>query len=113
MLTQIHACYPLENTLVDCVSTGHPALFDNSDIDALGGCPVQFLAPEEDNTFTPELKEYVLKTMPTRGIDWDYQFFAGLKHGFATRGDENNPVQRRGLERAKNAAVAWFKMYLH
>ena len=66
------------DTLVDCVSTGHPAMFDNS-----------------------------------LGIDWDYQYFAGLKHGFCTRGDQNDEVARKGLERAKNAAVAWFYRYLH
>ncbi|OCT50106.1 endo-1,3-1,4-beta-D-glucanase [Cladophialophora carrionii] len=92
-----------ENAFVDCVSTAHPALMENADIDAIG-CPVQFLAPEEDNTFTPEMKEYTLKTLPTLGIDFDYQYFAGLKHGFATRGDVNDPKQKHGLERAKNAA---------
>ena len=99
--------------LVDSVSSAHPGLFDKSTIDALGDCPVQFIAPEDDFTFTPELKEHVLKTLPTLGIDWDYQFFKGLAHGFATRGDVNNPVQKHGLERAKNVAVSWFKEYLH
>ncbi|KAJ9616470.1 hypothetical protein H2200_000189 [Cladophialophora chaetospira] len=98
--------------LVDSVTSAHPGLFDNADVDALGDCPVQFIAPEDDFTFTPELKEYVLKTLPTKGIDWDYQYFAGLAHGFATRGDSKNPVQKRGLERAKNVAVTWFKEYL-
>ncbi|KIW70386.1 hypothetical protein PV04_02659 [Phialophora macrospora] len=101
-----------ENALVDCVSTAHPALFQNADIDAIG-CPVQFIAPEVDNTFTPELKEYALKTLPTLGIDFDYQYFHGLKHGFATRGNVNDPKQKHGLERAKNVAVDWFREYLH
>jgi dienelactone hydrolase len=87
-------------------------MFDKSDVDGLGHCPVQWLAPEEDFTFTPELKEYVLKTMPTLNIDWDYQYFAGVKHGFATRGDVNNPVQKAALTRAKNAAVSWFREHL-
>jgi dienelactone hydrolase len=101
-----------EHALVDCVSTGHPAMFDNADVDALGACPVQFIAPEDDFTFPPELKEYVLKTMPTLGVDFDYQYFAGLKHGFATRGDVKDERQKRGLERAKNVAVGWFSTYL-
>jgi dienelactone hydrolase len=102
-----------EHALVDCASTAHPALFDKPDVDALGACPIQFIAPEEDFTFTPELKEYVLKTVPTLGIDFDYQYFTGVAHGFATRGDDKNPVQKKGLERAKNVAVSWFREYLH
>jgi dienelactone hydrolase len=98
---------------IDCMSTGHPAQFDKGDIEALGGCPVQLLAPEEDFTFTPELKEHCLKVLPTVGIDWDYQYFHGVKHGFCTRGDQNDKVQKQALERAKNAAVAWFGQYLH
>jgi len=100
------------NDLVDCVSTGHPALFDESDVDAVG-VPIQLLAPEDDFTFTPELKQYCNKVLPTLGIDFDYQHFAGLAHGFATRGDVNNPTQKKGLERAKNVAVSWFREYLH
>jgi dienelactone hydrolase len=101
-----------ENALVDCVSTAHPAMLDNAAIDAVG-CPVQFIAPEDDFTYTPELKEYTLKTLPTLGIEFDYQYFPGLKHGFATRGDVKDPKQKHGLERAKNAAVLWFREYLH
>jgi dienelactone hydrolase len=95
------------------VSAAHPALFGTGDLDILGACPVQFIAPEDDFTFTPELKEHALKVLPTLGIDWDYQYFAGVKHGFASRGDVNNPVQKKALERAKNVAAAWFRQYLH
>ncbi|KIW34890.1 hypothetical protein, variant [Cladophialophora immunda] len=100
------------NDLVDCISTAHPSLLEKAEIDAVG-VPVQLLAPEEDPTFTPELKEYSLKVLPTLNIDYDYQYFAGLVHGFATRGDTSNPTQKKGLERAKNAAVSWFREYLH
>ncbi|EXJ59526.1 esterase/lipase [Cladophialophora psammophila CBS 110553] len=100
------------NNLVDCISTAHPSLLEKAEIDAVG-CPTQLLAPEEDPTYTPELKEYSLKVLPTLNIDYDYQYFAGLTHGFATRGDTENPTQKKGLERAKNAAVSWFREYLH
>ncbi|KIY02293.1 uncharacterized protein Z520_02431 [Fonsecaea multimorphosa CBS 102226] len=100
------------NNLIDCVSTAHPSLLDKAEIDALG-VPTQILAPEEDPLYTPELKEYSLKTLPTLNIEYDYQYFPGLAHGFATRGDTKDPKQKKGLERAKNAAAAWFREYLH
>ncbi|OAP56255.1 hypothetical protein AYL99_09434 [Fonsecaea erecta] len=100
------------NNIIDCVSTAHPSLLEKAEIDALS-VPTQILAPEDDPLYTPELKEYSLKVLPTLGIEWDYQYFPGLSHGFATRGDTSNPVQKKGLERAKNAASAWFREYLH
>ena len=59
------------------------------------------------------MKEFTLKTVPTLGVEFDYQYFPGLVHGFATRGDMKNAAQRKGLERAKNAAVYWFSQHLH
>jgi len=100
------------NPLVDCVSTAHPSLATKEEIEALG-VPTQIIAPETDTQLTPELKEFCNKTIPALGLDYDYQYFHGLVHGFATRGDHTDPKQKNGLERAKNVAVSWFLQYLH
>lgn len=97
--------------MVDCISTAHPSLLEMGEIERVS-VPVQICAPETDPEFTPELKAHANRVIPTLGIDYDYQYFKGLAHGFATRGDPNDPKQRRGLERAKNAAVYWFQQYL-
>ena len=34
-------------------------------------------------------------------------------HGFLTRCDPRDPKQKKGMERAKNAAVRWFAQILH
>lgn len=98
--------------LVDCISTAHPSLLTKEEIEAVG-VPVQIQAPETDQQFTPEMKEFANKTIPTLGVEYDYQYYPGLVHGFATRGDQNNAAQKKGLERAKNAAVQWFQQHLH
>jgi len=100
------------NALVDCISTSHPSGVTKEEIDNIS-VPVQICAPETDPIYTPELKEYSLKVLPTLGIEFDYQYFPGLAHGFATRGDQNDPKQKKGLERAKDAAVYWFMQHLH
>jgi dienelactone hydrolase len=100
------------NPLVDCISMAHPSLLDKQEIEAVG-VPTQILAPETDTQLTPELKEFCNKTIPALGVEYDYQYFPGLAHGFATRGDMTNPLQKKGLERAKNAAVHWFWQHLH
>jgi len=98
--------------LVDCVSAAHPSGLTKDEITSLG-VPTQILAPEHDHIFTPELKTFSNENIPKLGIDYAYEYFPGLVHGFATRGDQNNKAQKDGLERAKNAAVAWFVQYLH
>jgi hypothetical protein len=100
------------NPVVDCISMAHPSLVNKQEIEAVG-VPTQILAPETDTQLTPELKEFCNKTIPALGLEYDYQYFPGLVHGFATRGDMTNPLQKKGLERAKNAAVHWFLQHLH
>lgn len=100
------------NDLVDCISMAHPSGLTEDEIKNVG-VPVQIMAPETDPVFTPELKEFANKTIPTLGVEYDYQYFPGLVHGFAVKGDQNNATQKKGLERAKNAAVYWFRQYLH
>lgn len=87
-------------------------MLDESEIDDIS-VPVQILAPQHDPIFTPELKAYCNKVIPQVNVEYDYQYFPNLAHGFATRGDPKNPVQKKGLERAKNAVVSWFLQHLH
>jgi len=75
--------------------------------------PIQILSPEHDPMYTAELKEHSLKVLPTLGVEFDYQYFPGVAHGFAAKGDSNDAVQRKALERAKNAASGWFSQHLH
>ncbi|KAI2602469.1 dienelactone hydrolase family protein [Hypoxylon sp. NC1633] len=98
--------------LVDCISTGHPSLLTNKDIDEIA-VPVQFLAPEHDPIFTAELKTYTFATVPTLGVDFDYRYFPGQEHGALIRGDEKKEGERIAMARAKDAAVGWFNHFLH
>lgn len=100
------------NRLVDCISTAHPSLLEEAEIENVG-VPVQIMAPEFDPMFTEELKTFSNKVIPKLGVAYDYQYFPGLEHAFAIRGDPKNPAERRGMERAKDAAVLWFRLWLH
>ncbi|KAL9611121.1 MAG: hypothetical protein Q9167_004225 [Letrouitia subvulpina] len=102
----------LEGNVVDCISTAHPSIFTREEIGAVK-VPVQILAPEHDTQLTPELRDYCNKTIPSLNLEYDYQYFPGLSHGFAVRADLNDEAQKKGLERAKNAAVYWFSTRLH
>ncbi|KIX93007.1 uncharacterized protein Z520_11280 [Fonsecaea multimorphosa CBS 102226] len=98
--------------LIDCISAAHPTDIEKEEIRNVR-VPVQIIAPEFDPKFTPELKAFSNTTIPTLNVPYDYQFFPGLAHAFAIRGDPQNPSERKGMERAKDAAVYWFRLWLH
>ena len=98
--------------LVDCISLAHPSLLTKEEIDALA-VPVQIIAPEHDPALKPELKAHANSVIPGLNIEYDYQYFPGMTHGFAARCDAINVNDKKALERAKNAAVAWFVQFLH
>ncbi|KAK5659814.1 hypothetical protein OQA88_1026 [Cercophora sp. LCS_1] len=97
--------------LADCISAAHPTFLEKTEISNVG-VPVQILAPEKDPQFTPELKAYALAEIPTLGVPFDYQYFPGLEHGFAVRGNQQDEAEKKGLERAMRAAVGHFKEWL-
>jgi dienelactone hydrolase len=99
-------------SLVDAISTAHPSLLEKSEIENVK-VPVQVLSPGHDEMYTPELKQATFDLLPKTGVQWEYVYFPGLAHGFAARGDPNDPKQKDGLERAKRSAVNFFKEFLH
>lgn len=90
----------------------HPSLLEKAEIDATK-VPIQIIAPENDFAFTEELKKYALAKLPELNIPWEYVYFPGVSHGFAARGDPNDPTQKAALEKAKRDAVGFFNEYLH
>lgn len=108
------ACFKLgaDPQLIDAISVAHPSFVEKSEIDATK-VPTQILAPEIDLAFTEELKNYALEKLPQLNIPWEYVYFPGVQHGFATRGDPSDAVQKYALEKAKRDAVGFFIEYLH
>lgn len=99
-------------SLVDCVTSAHPSLLKAEDIDGVG-VPVQMLAPEFDPVYTAELKLHTFQTLQAAGLPFDYQHFPGHAHGCLVRGDKDRKGERAAMERGKNAAVAWMRLFLH
>lgn len=94
--------------LVDFISTAHPSLLTNEEIEAIG-VPTQVLSPEHDPIYTEELKTHTKEWLPKTGLYYEYIDFPGLAHGFATRGDQNNKEQKDGLDKALQDFVNFAK----
>jgi dienelactone hydrolase len=99
-------------SLIDAISVAHPSGLTKEEIDSVK-VPVQILAPETDPLFTQEFKDYANSRIPKLGVNYEYVYFPGVAHGFASKGDPSDEVQRGSLERAKRCAVNFFVEYLH
>ncbi|KAI5458353.1 Alpha/Beta hydrolase protein [Mariannaea sp. PMI_226] len=98
--------------LVDCILTAHPTWLTKDEIEHVN-VPTQILAPESDPVFTPELKEFANQVIPRIGVPYDYQYFPKVHHGFAIRGNPDSKDELKAMHRAKDAAVYWFRLWLH
>ncbi|GAM87178.1 hypothetical protein ANO11243_051990 [Dothideomycetidae sp. 11243] len=109
------ACFQLGGKgedLVDCVTVAHPAMLTTEEIDNIG-VPIQIHAPENDFTFTPELKAYSLEKIPKLNLPFSYQLHPGQEHGFASRGNQNDPREMKAMILAKDLTAAWFRVFLN
>lgn len=107
--------------LVDCIVCAHPSWIIAADFDTYGTVPVQFLAPEEDVMFTPELKLHAFQKLVLErngmrkdgnGVAVDWIHMPGQEHGCLTKGDVNVEGEREAMIWGKDAAVGWFKKWL-
>ncbi|KAL8969058.1 MAG: hypothetical protein Q9183_002175 [Haloplaca sp. 2 TL-2023] len=102
-----------DKSLVDVISTAHPSFLTKEEISAI--CvPTQILAPEHDPVFTLELKQFANQEIRKVLGEGRYEYidFPGLAHGFATRGDPDDEVQREGLEKGMRDVARWMGRWL-
>ena len=105
--------------LVDAIVCAHPSWVTKDDIDAIS-VPVQFLSPEIDGQFSPELKLYAFQKLilgkpvgkDGKGIPVEWVHFPDIQHGCLTRGDGSVEGEREAVIRGKNAAVSWWRQWL-
>jgi dienelactone hydrolase len=97
--------------LVDAISTAHPSWLTKEEI-AATRVPTQIIAPEHDMQLTPELRKYANETVPALGVEYDYRYFPGMIHAFATKAEEKVPGEKQAANRAKRAVSSWFLQIL-
>ena len=68
--------------------------------------------PETDDIFPPEKRHESEEILKGTSVVWQINLFSGVEHGFAARGDINNPVIKFAKEQAFFQAVQWFDRWL-
>lgn len=97
--------------LVDAISTAHPSWLTKEDI-AGTRVATQLIGPEHDKQLTPELKQFANETIPTLGVEYEYRYFPGQIHAFATKAEEKVPGEIQAANRAAKAVTGWFLQIL-
>ncbi|KAI1875664.1 uncharacterized protein JN550_001950 [Neoarthrinium moseri] len=100
--------------LVDCGFTAHPSFVTvPKDIEGIRR-PIS-IANGPDDQFLGRENMAVLKRILEAKEDNAHEVvvYDGAKHGFAIRGDPNDPKQAELGAQAENQAVNWFKKQLH
>lgn len=109
-----HEHDPSSPPLVDAISVGHPTFLTKEDIDQTSkSVAVQILAPEEDAVYTAELKTHTFTKLQELGVSFEYRHFPSVAHACFIRGDEKLEGEREAMVKGKNAAVNWYREWLH
>ncbi|KAK1826376.1 dienelactone hydrolase [Podospora conica] len=91
----------------DAAFAAHPSLLADSEISAIAG-PVSVAYAEDDSMLLPARRlEMEALLLPTNQF-YSTALYSGTHHGFAVRGDINDPEQKEGKEQAFLQAVRWF-----
>lgn len=74
--------------------------------------PCQIHCPEFDPQFTEELRRYANEVIVGLGVPYEFLFYPGMSHGFASRGDLRDEKSMRAIDRATRGTVAFFREWL-
>ncbi|KAJ4991460.1 dienelactone hydrolase family protein [Stagonosporopsis vannaccii] len=106
-----YVCRWLKPGGLDAGYTAHPSFVEVEELKGIQG-PLSIAAAESDWIFPAEKRresEDILKDM---GATYQLSLYSGVEHGFATKGDLENPRGKFCKELAFLQAVLWFDEYV-
>lgn len=89
----------------------HPSFMGEDELARLGG-PLSITAAEVDHVFPDEMRYKTEQILKTTTQPWQIFFYSGVVHGFATRCNLKNRVEKFAKEQAFYQAIAWFDHHL-
>ncbi|ODQ61841.1 hypothetical protein WICANDRAFT_82023 [Wickerhamomyces anomalus NRRL Y-366-8] len=73
--------------------------------------PIIFSCAENDPAFTDELRTQSQQILKENKIKYQFDLFSGVAHGYAVRGDPNNPDDKYASEKTLKDQIAWFDRF--
>lgn len=96
--------------LVNALAWAHPSFVTVEDAKAIKH-PLIIAAAETDNIYTPELRSNVEAALKETGKTYYATLSSKTVHGFACRGDPNDPPVKFAKEKAFADFTQWFKLH--
>ncbi|KIM83119.1 hypothetical protein PILCRDRAFT_819887 [Piloderma croceum F 1598] len=88
----------------------HPASLEESHFEKIKA-PLLMSCAETDNTFPVESRRRAEDILAQRKASYHIQVFSGVSHGFASRGDLENPTVCWAKEESARGVASWFKRF--
>ncbi|EGN93570.1 hypothetical protein SERLA73DRAFT_97496 [Serpula lacrymans var. lacrymans S7.3] len=107
------APFVMELAATDFIEAGalaHPAFLDESHFEDLKK-PLLLCCAEEDHTFPLPSRRRAEDILVERKANYYFQIFAGIKHGFAVRGNPDVEQERWSKEECARTVDRWFKRF--
>ncbi|KAK7029388.1 hypothetical protein VNI00_014642 [Paramarasmius palmivorus] len=102
----------LAGPLVSAGAFGHPAFFTRVTLRDLLVKPLFLSCAETDHTFPDAARHRAEEILKSRKQVYHFQLFSGVEHGFALRGNMDDPYERWVKEESAAAIIRWFKFFL-
>jgi len=103
---------------MDCLAEGwilagafaHPASLDEDHFRKIKK-PLLLSCAEDDETFPTEFRRKAEDLLTEIAATYHVQVFSGTTHGFALRGNVNDPVAKWAKEQSAATIMSWFDMF--
>ncbi|VUC20448.1 unnamed protein product [Clonostachys rosea] len=106
-----YVCDELAKDTVTVGAFAHPAFLKEHHFEDIQK-PLFLSCSEIDHTFDGPSRRKALQILQERKKTFNYQLFSGVEHGFALRGDPDDPYQRWVKEESFSSIVSWFDFWL-
>ena len=91
-------------------AVAHPSFVAVEEVEAVTK-PILISAAETDSIFTEELKAKTIETLAAKKARYQYDLFLGVSHGFAVKGDLNDPQVKYAKEKVLIDQVYFFSQF--
>ncbi|OAA65773.1 Dienelactone hydrolase [Niveomyces insectorum RCEF 264] len=106
-----YVCEELARGSVSAGAFAHPAFLKEHHFHNIKG-PLFLSCAEVDQTFGDESRRKAVDILISEKKTFQVQLFSGVVHGFALRGDVNNPYERFVKEQSLDAIAKWSNFWL-
>lgn len=97
-----------KNRLVDIAAIAHPSLVTIEEFKAITK-PLLVSAAESDEIFPTASRHEAELELAKDGKRYQIDVFSGTTHGFACRGDVDDPQEKYAMDKALLDQIVWFK----